>query len=72
MAKVDPAELLDIQGMMRAYGISRTRVYQMIRHPQFPAPLEAPYLKDRIWIRGAVDAWRTRTPDPGGRKDRLT
>lgn len=67
MAIEDPADLIDVQGMMRAYGISRSRVYQWIRDDDFPEPLDAPFIKDRVWSRKQVEAWTNRPRRTGGR-----
>lgn len=58
--KLDTTDLIDIQGMVKEYGVSRTRVYQWFRHPDFPLPLNIPHVRNALWSKKAVEAWRQR------------
>jgi predicted DNA-binding transcriptional regulator AlpA len=50
-------QLATAQGLAQALGVSRTRIYQLMEEPDFPAPV--PILGDaRVWEVDAVQYWR--------------
>lgn len=53
-ATIQPA-LMDCATTQRYAALNRTRIYQLIRKQDFPAPIKIG--KSSRWQRSAIDAW---------------
>ena len=52
--------LVGVAEIAQMLGVTRQRVNQLVREPDFPAP-EAKLTAGRIWKRVDVEAWARRT-----------
>lgn len=55
-------------GLAKRWGVSKARVNEAVRHPDFPAPVETDCGDGRLlWFGNEADAWRAVARLPGPR-----